>query len=114
MNKKLKKAYKIVKKYEKEQAKIAEKNDFRKYEDPGCFNCIEGQIIISGSTHLDITCFKRCPCSKIKTKRYKKFLKNEEKLKKEMSAFDFENLKNKWYDNNSNITEGNDSVDRSW
>ena len=114
MNKKVKKAYRIIKEYEEEQAKIAEENDFRMYEEAGCFNCSKGQIIRGGRTDLDVTYFIRCPCSKIKTKRYRKFLKNENKLKKEMTTFDFENLKNKWYDNNSYISEGSNETDRSW
>ena len=36
MDKKIKKAYKLIKKYEKKLEKEAEENDFRMYEDAGC------------------------------------------------------------------------------
>jgi hypothetical protein len=114
MKKKVKEAYKTIEKYEKKQAKKALKNDFRKYEEAGCSRCNKGQIISGGGDACSITYFKRCSCANKKTKRYKNFVRDKEQLKKEMSAYDFEILKNKWYDNNSHIVEGNNSVERSW
>jgi len=88
--------------------------NFKMYKKAGCLGCNKGQIIHWGDTDLDVTYSSRCKCANIKRKKYKKFLKNKNNLKKEMLAYDFEMLENKWYDNNSYIREGNNSVDRSW
>jgi hypothetical protein len=88
--------------------------NYKMYKKAGCSRCNKGQKIYGGATSLDITYFERCSCANIKRKKYKNFLKNKDKLKKELTACDFEILENKWYDNNSYIIQGNDSVDRSW
>jgi len=115
MNKKIKKAYKVIEKYEKKMAKKALKNDFRMYEDArGCTRCDKGQIISGGGDACSVTYFERCPCSKIFTKRYLDFMEEKDELMLKMNAKEFNDYEAKWYDNNSHITVGNNFVDRSW
>jgi len=114
MKNKVKEAYKTIEKYEKKQAKKALENDFRMYEDAGCGNCSDGQLYSGGGDYCSVTYYDRCDCANIETQRFKDFQKSKKKLWVKLSAKDFNELEAKWYDNNSSITVGNNSVDRSW
>jgi hypothetical protein len=111
---KLKKAEKIIKKAKKKDEKRARKNDFRMYENAGCFACSSGQKYSGGGDACSVTYYERCKCANKKTERYKKFILDRDKLMTKMTAKEFEILEFKWYDNNSHITEGNNAVSRSW
>jgi len=114
MKKKVKEAYKTVAKYEKREAEKAALMDFRKFRPAGCHKCHNGQIISGGGDYCSVTYYERCKCANKKTDRYSKYLKDVSSLMESMSAREFNELESKWYDNNSDISEGNNSVDRSW
>lgn len=105
-----KKARKLIAKIEKKREKKREKDSWAKYEEAGCFACNKGQIIKSGRTELDITSYSRCKCANVQTKKYKKYLKK----KPSMTVAESLILECKFYDNNSDITVGNNAEDRSW
>ena len=85
-------------------------NKWAKYEPAGCFTCNKGQITLGGQNECSVTYWRRCSCSRIKTKRYKKFLKGANK----MIHKKFKKKAKKFYDNNSYITTGSNAIDRSW
>ena len=115
MNKKEKQARKLIKKLDKKLKKeelkqYEEDNGIDMYERAGCWKCSNGQIYSGGATELSITYYKRCKCSKEKTSKYKKFLKEKDV----MTVREAREREALFRDNNSHITEGNNAVDRSW
>ena len=114
MNKKVKKAFKTIEKYEKKKKAKASRLDFRMYETAGCSNCSDGQKYSVGGDATSVTYYDRCVCANKETENYKIFIKKKDKLMSKLSAKDFLSYSCKWYDNNSHITVGNNAVDRSW
>lgn len=115
MNKKEKKARKLIKKIDKKRKKKERKryekdNGIPMYKPAGCSRCHRGQKYSGGRDEFSVTYYSRCTCANVKTKRYKQFLKdkNDMKVKKALK----EELK--FYDNNSHISVGSNAVDRSW
>lgn len=82
----------------------------RMYKKAGCFACHEGQMYSGGRSATSVTYYSRCECSKIKTKKYKKFLKK----KKKMNHIEAMTAEMQFYDNYAHIIIGNNATDRSW
>ncbi len=101
---------KNAKKKAKKKAKKAYDNNWNKYEPAGCFACNRGQLYRGGKHELSVTYYDRCKCANIKTEKYKKFRKD----RKKMNYADALIMGMKFFDNNSHISEGNNSEPRSW
>ena len=114
MNKKEKQARKLIKKLNKKREKKALKKlekqyGFAMYIPAGCSNCKNGQIRTGGGGYCSVVEYNRCGCSKVKTKKYRKFLKNQ----KNMIVKDAAKMASKFYDNNNHIVIG-DNTDRDY
>ena len=109
---------KLEKKIKKAQKELKILKDIKKkhtqswemFEPAGCHECNYGQLYSGGESELSITYYKRCKCANIKTKKYKKFLKDSNNMiLKEYIA-----MESLFYDNNKHITVGDNETDRSW
>ena len=103
----------MTEKYKKRYMKWF-KGNHEKFEKAGCGRCSNGQLYSGGGDACSVTYYNRCECANINTKRYTKFLIKEAKLQDKLSHTDFRTIERLWFDNNSNITEGNNTTDRSW
>ena len=82
------------------------KKKYNMYKKAGCSLCnYKGYTIKTIDPELSFWVKKRCECSLIKTKKYKKALKSDTITKKEFDKF---------FDNNSYCNDEDNETYRSW